>query len=331
MNGYCPNCDKETTLVLIRDTEDVNIRGEMIPIEVEYYKCKECGEEFEKPRHDQDSLELAYREYRRRKGMLQPEVIQEFRQKYRLTQKEVSELFGIGVATLSRYENGALQEEAHDRILQYGMDPRSLLKLIEQNPQILHSDKRNKLIQELQPQNKPKFWLGLILDNYGNYEPSIYSGYQKFQAIKLFQAIKFLCSPEGIFKTKLTKLLFYVDFSHFKEYAVSITGSRYVHLPYGPVPDQYEIWINTLIGEDSSISLEEVWSNDFPGEKIISRTQADLSAFSSSEILTLAIVKKRFEDYSARRIMEFSHQEKGYQETRDRQFISYDYAEQLQI
>ena len=44
MNGFCPNCEKETTLKNIKRVEDFNVRGETIPVEVEYFQCQECGE-----------------------------------------------------------------------------------------------------------------------------------------------------------------------------------------------------------------------------------------------------------------------------------------------
>src|SRR3990172_10504690 len=103
MNGFCPNCEKESPLIQVRTTEEFNIRGEPIPVEVVYYRCQECGEEFEIPDPDYDPYDLAYREYRQRKGLLQPEQIREVRVKYGLTQKEFSDLLGLGIATLNRY------------------------------------------------------------------------------------------------------------------------------------------------------------------------------------------------------------------------------------
>ncbi|NIO19633.1 MAG: DUF4065 domain-containing protein, partial [Candidatus Aenigmarchaeota archaeon] len=47
--------------------------------------------------------------------------------------------------------------------------------------------------------------------------------------------------------TVLNKLLFYADFKHCKEYTVSISGSRYARLPYGPVPDNWAHYLAFLI------------------------------------------------------------------------------------
>lgn len=49
--------------------------------------------------------------------MVQPEDIKKFRKELGLTQREWSEILGIGFATLNRDENGVLQSEGHDQII----------------------------------------------------------------------------------------------------------------------------------------------------------------------------------------------------------------------
>ena len=149
MRGICPNCEKETELEVVRATEEIEIRGESVPVDVEYYRCLACGEEFEDPRSDDDPLDRAYREYRRRHGMMQPEDIQATRKRYGLTQSEMSRLLGWGAVTFSRYENGALQDEAHGKILRLAMEPRNLLTLIKENPGTLTEEKRAHLVEQL--------------------------------------------------------------------------------------------------------------------------------------------------------------------------------------
>jgi YgiT-type zinc finger domain-containing protein len=66
MKGFCPSCEKESELTRIRRVENLNIKGEMIPVPVDYFVCTECGEEFDNPAPDYDPLAIAYRDYRRR-------------------------------------------------------------------------------------------------------------------------------------------------------------------------------------------------------------------------------------------------------------------------
>ena len=81
--------------------------------------------------------------------MLQPEQIRDWRKQYGLTQNELSQILGWGCVTLSRYENGALHSEAHEKILRLSMEPHNLITLIEETPDALPEDKRERLLGEL--------------------------------------------------------------------------------------------------------------------------------------------------------------------------------------
>jgi len=65
MQGICPNCEKESSIELVRAQETVGVRGEPIEVDAEFFTCTECGTEFEITRGP-DSLEQAYLEYQRR-------------------------------------------------------------------------------------------------------------------------------------------------------------------------------------------------------------------------------------------------------------------------
>ena len=331
MKGICPHCEKETNLEWVRSEEEIKVRGELIKVDVEYYKCKACGKEFDDPRSDDDPLDKAYREYRRRHGMMQPEQIRDLRKRYGLTQNEMSSLLGWGGATLSRYENGALQDETHEKTFRLAADPRNLLKLIEGTPEALSEEKRGRLIKELKAAEEEAFsFERLYEERFGKYEGDEYSGFKKLDLAKLFNAIIYFCKG-GVLKTKLNKLLFYADFKHFKDYALSVTGARYAHIPFGPAPDQYAYYLATLLEEGAIKAEEVVYTEEAIGEKFISGKEPDLSLFSDSELKILASVKDYFKKFTAKKITEFSHQEKGYRETQTGHLISYAYADDLKI
>jgi putative zinc finger/helix-turn-helix YgiT family protein len=331
MNTFCPNCEKETEIDFIEKIEEIDIRGELIPVNLKYYKCKECGEDFEIPSPDYDPLDLAYREYRSRKGMMQPEEIKKYRKELGLTQKEFSQILGLGIATLNRYENGSLQSDAHDRIIHFYIEPSNMLKLLEDKPELLPDSTRNRVIQFLKEKNcNNGDLLEEAIERFGNYSPSLISGYIRFDVNKLFQSIKYFCYKDRVVKTKLMKLLFYADFKHFKDNGVSISGTRYAHAYHGPVPDQFETWIAALSEWENQITIEEQAFGDFVGEVYISG-EPDWSLFSAGELASLSFVKAKFQGFNAKQIREFSHNEKGYKATKDGEIISYQYAEQLQI
>jgi len=272
MNAFCPNCEKDTEQKFVEKVEEIDIRGETIPLHMEYYHCEECGEDFEIPRPDYDPLDAAYREYRIRKGMAQPEEIKN-PQGVRTHSKELSEILGIGIATLNRYENGALQSEAHDQVICLCMEPTNLLKILESKPTLLPESTRNRIILHFQKSNQEcGDLLEEAIEQFGSYSPSLLSGFIPFNANKLFQAIKFFCYKDQVSKTKLNKLLFYADFKHFKDNGVSISGARYAHAYYGPVPDQFNTWLTAISEWDKQITSEEqalvIWLAKYtPGQR----------------------------------------------------------------
>jgi len=329
MKDNCPNCEKATKLSLIKETENLEIRGETINVEVEYFKCAECGEKFENSR-GHDALDIAFREYRRRHDMLQPKMIRDWRKSKGLTQRELSDLLGWGGATISRYENGALQVEAHEKVLRLAMEPHNLVKLVEESPRALASEKRNRLIAELHAaEQEACSFESMFEERFGNYEPDEFSGFQKFGLSKIFNAILYFCKDAPL-KTKLNKLLFYADFKHFKEYTVSITGAKYVHLQYGPVPNNYEFFTAELIRESALMSEEEMFG-DYSGTKYKSLIDANLSIFNDTELKVLAEINEYFKSFNSSKIKDFSHKELAYTSTHDGESISYMHARDLQI
>lgn len=333
MRGLCPVCEKETAVDLVRKEETIKVRGELIPVHTPLFKCSACKEEFMDPKSSFDPLDAAYREYRRRHGMLQPEAIKEFRIAHGLTQSELSQLLGWGTATLSRYENGALQDETHEKALRLAMEPRNLLSLIKQTPGAISDAKRERLVKEIGMIEDERYTFEAVLsEKLGRYEPDILSGYKKLDIHKLFNTILYFCK-DGALKTKLNKLLFYSDFKHFKEYSVSITGARYAHLPHGPVPDNFELFFATMMHEENLIKLEEETYEgmDYIGEKYFSLKDPNLSAFVESELRVLFEVNDRFKGMGSKAIRDFSHDEKGYKETENSKLISYAYAADIRI
>ena len=329
MLGICPNCEKETSLVFVKEPEEMKIRGEIITVDNEYFVCEECGEEFEDPKSDYDPLESAYTKYRDLKGMVTPEEIKDFRKKYGLTQLEFSKLIGIGIATLNRYENNALQSEAHDHLLRLYMDERNFRKLLVEDEEVLDDAHKQEIFKSLETKvNQP------YLDELSGYllrcrQPSINTGFKKFDFEKFLNSVKFFCYQDRNFKTKLTKLLFYADFKHYKHYAISITGSCYAQVPHGPVPDNFETLLGLAVDKDESLRIEEVWGLDYSGEVYISDSPPDY-IFTNSEFKILTTIKEKFSNYNARQIRDFSHNETGYKATENGELIPYRYAEELQ-
>lgn len=325
MKYICLVCGKESQREEVKRTEEFDVKGEKITVESVYLKCNKCGTEFEDLNSSYDPYNIAYEEYRNRKGMVHPTQIIEFRKKYGLTQKELSDLLGFGDVTLSRYENGALQDEVHDKLLRLAMEPANLIELLKQKKNVFENSKFLNLIDRL----KVEIALSdLIKKIQIDSEPNINNGFKTFDFQKLTNVVRFFTFKNDVYKTKLLKLLFYVDFKYFKENRSSIMGLKYAHCPFGPAPDNFNYLLGSLINVDPAFQVNEGVNE---GEVFTSLEQPDLSIFTRAEIDTITSVDNFFKKYMATQIKDFSHQEKAYSETHDGEIISYDYAKDLQI
>jgi putative zinc finger/helix-turn-helix YgiT family protein len=144
----CPHCMKYSGYEKITQSEEIKIRGISVQVEAQFLKCMSCSEEYDDPKSDFDLMDLAYREYRRKKKYLQPEEIKDFRLELKATQKEMCHLLGWGDATLSRYENGSLQEESHDRAFQMAMTFHGIKKLLDlADDQVISLERKEEIIR----------------------------------------------------------------------------------------------------------------------------------------------------------------------------------------
>ncbi len=330
--GFCPVCEKRTNVELVDKKDIIEVRGEKIEVQTAYYSCNECQGEFWSPDLNCDPLEFAYEEYRRRHDMLHPDEIKEIRVNYGLTQREFARLLGWGEVTITRYENGALQDKAHDSTLQLVKDPANMLKMVAMNGNALQDSRRSNIEENIRKRISAEREDTNCRIAFGALQPSIFNGFRRFDINKFYQLVNFLCwNTDGIIKTKLNKMLFYVDFLHYKLYAISISGARYAKLTYGPVPDDYERHLRSLIESDVGVLVREEDFGIYTGELYFSIKEPRLSAFSTNEIETMAKVKNYFKEFSASKIKEFSHEEKGYMQTPDSKLISYEFANDLKI
>ena len=326
----CPNCDKEL-LEYINKREKINIRGENIEVVAKYYKCKNCQEEFDDLYLKNDYYDKAYRKYRQEHNLMQPEEIKNIRKRYKLTQYEMSNILGFGEATLSRYENGALQDEVHDNLLKFISSSKNFLYLLNNAKKKFNQKDFSRIEKNAIALNNKKHSLyEEILDDISNYKEDILSGFKKFNKVKIFNAVLFF-SKEGILKTKLNKLLFYMDFKFFKEFNISITGLRYAKLPYGPVPDNFGFLYNIMLANKLLDEKEKYYSNEIVGEIYFALEKPDLNIFSLDELENILKVEKIFKSFSATKIKDFSHKEEAWKKTKDNKIISYKYAADLNI
>ena len=112
MLTVCPACNAKQSFLRKEEMVTVDVRGEKITVPSVLQACQTCKEQFFLKYHDY--LDLAYTEYRRRKGMLQSDEIRNLREVSGLSVEDLAQKTGIPAEKIHLYENGCLQYEEED-------------------------------------------------------------------------------------------------------------------------------------------------------------------------------------------------------------------------
>ena len=329
--NYCPKCHKKVETKIEKLKETYRINGEDIEVLADVLLCCECGEKLFDEELDNDALLKAYNEYRIRHKLLFPEDIKDIREQYGLSQRSFGKLLNWGDKTIHRYENGSLQDKAHNSLLTLLKDPNNMKTYLNENEITLSEKKKDSLLKKIEGLSEKQQGSKGIAEQMMRSEPSIENGfksfdYEKFCAMVLYYADR----SKELLKVKLLKLMNYADMLSYRENSVSISGSRYLHYNYGPVPERYEMLLE-FMEKDGLIRMEHFEDNGYEKIRIIALDKDPISDLSDDETLILNKVYDRFKDFGSKQIADYSHQEKGYQETKEYQVIPYSYAKNLSI
>jgi len=142
---YCPVCNAYRKTRLISKEEIFNVKGEDIKIMSKVLVCSRCNGEVFDEEIEEKNLELAYDKYRKKNNLFFPKEIKEVREKYGLSQRALGRLLGWGGITINRYEQGCIQDNAHNDLLELIREPQNMLKIYEKNKHLLSPGRRVSL------------------------------------------------------------------------------------------------------------------------------------------------------------------------------------------
>jgi transcriptional regulator with XRE-family HTH domain len=262
-----------------------------------------------------------------------PKEIKKIREQYGLSQRSFAKLLNWGDKTICRYENGSLQDKAHNSLLLFLREPENMRTYLTENEVSLDIRQRTKLLDTVDKLEQDKEYragrrfLNMFFSNVPCEENGFKAfDYDKFCAMVLFFAYK----SRELLKTKLMKLLNYSDMIYYKENGISISGARYAHLPYGPVPENFDILFGTMAA-DHIAHIEVVYDNGYERHQVIPECDMPEGILSASELDVLERIYEKFADFGSVDISNYSHKEKGYSSTKKGEIISYAYAKDIQL
>ena len=336
MREYCPYCKKEVDYKIEkRDLKE--FRG----IEINTYEnvavCKECHQDLYVNEIEEKNNERIYELYREKANIIKPQDIVNLREKYDISQRELTAILGFGKMTINRYERGGVPTKSQSDYIKLLIDNDS--KFIEKVKEAYKNgsinDKTYEKIVSTNLENKIskddiQDMYRRVINNSLELKPNIFNGYKLLDLELVENIISYISSKvSNLTITSLNKYLWFIDILSFNQRGVSITGLTYQKQQYGPtIIDQRYKEISLL--DDKYIR------NDYEDENgtrtiITSNKNFDLSKLKESEIEIINKIIKLLKNKNVTDISNMSHEEEGWKKTKKFDEISFEYAMNLNI
>ena len=114
---FCPFCEEEHDVILKKEIRKSIVKDCELESEIYFYECNKSGETFESGELLDINLMLMRDAYRKKNNLLTKDEIVSIREKYKITQEDLSNMLGLGEKTIARYETNTIQDRPYDVLL----------------------------------------------------------------------------------------------------------------------------------------------------------------------------------------------------------------------
>ena len=130
---------------------------------------------------------------------------------------------------------------------------------------------------------------------------------------KLINAIIYFAGhTQYLGKIKLFKLLYLLDFEHFRQTGQNVTGLDYRAWKFGPVPiDLYQEWDEPEQDMADAISIQPEQIIHYVRESVVPRAEFDDSHFSKRELRIMSELAEKYRDVYSHKLIDVTHAENG--------------------
>lgn len=125
-------------------------------------------------------------------------------------------------------------------------------------------------------------------------------------------------------RTKLAKIIYFSDMDSFRLHRRPVTGSAWIRMPYGPLPENYLPILDELKAEGRIVESEREYF-DYTQKRIEALSETTAGLFDETELGVVDGVIQKFADWNAVGLSERSHGV-AWRLTKEGQYIPYEYA-----
>jgi len=293
--------------VLCYEQSSLTFRKEEFNYIHQFYECENTHERFTTTELDDANIAQIYNQYRAKYGIPFPQDIKRIRQHYGLSATKMAEILGFGENQYRLYENGDMPSEANGKVLMSIMNPEIFRSFVENARGQFSEDEFAKLMVKANNWVREKHPYHVIERIFTNTRRTVFNGYATQSVDKLKNILLyFIEKGDGVFFTKMNKLLFYADFLSYRMTGKGLTGLSYKAITFGPVPLH---WDRIYSSFDEIVQEIYVYSDGREGTKLASNLSPDMTYFSENEKELLEYVHQRFKEETPTQISLTSHHE----------------------
>ena len=303
------------TMRVVYEPETMTYRGEKYNCIYTSYRDDESGESFTTTESDGAWWNQVTNQYREKHGIPYQDEIIALRERYGVSAAKMSVILGFGANQYRLYEQGEVPSVSNGRMIRSVMNPKVMLEMVESSKNEMSQLEYDRIVSKVkaviaeseaykleQYETKRLFSVPRGADN----------GYAQISLDRLKNILLyFIEKSNGVFFTKMNKLLFYTDFMAYRVTGKSVSGLAYKAIAHGPVPVRWD----RIYSFYDEIDQEIV---QFPdgraGTKLVSSLSPDMAEFSEDELKILEYVSQRFKKESPTQISETSHQEEAWKQ-----------------
>ena len=337
MKEYCVYCDSDEEYnIVVRDVDEFD-GVKLSNCKEKVALCKKCNSRIYIEELESENRKNILSAYRKALNLITPEELIEFRNKYYISQRELSAILGYGKMTINKYERGAIADKSHSSYLKIIINnDKEFLKITQDaydQKRITEKTYNKVMNKDKDLINDYKYYEMYkdIIFNQLNSKPNEYNGYSRINIDLVFNIISYIASKvNNLTITSLNKYLWYIDMLNYKNNGKSLTGLIYEKESYGPVIIKY-LYRDISIASDK---FERIDGEDNYGNlstKIISNNNFELSDLKDDEIKIINKVINTLKNKSVTEISELSHKEMGWKNTQKNEYISFKYADDLKL
>jgi putative zinc finger/helix-turn-helix YgiT family protein len=134
---FCDKCGTPQEIMYEKVHGVFNILDTKIEAELTVARCGQCREEVWDEFIEKTNDMILFNQYKEHHHLLTSNQVKAIREKYALSQSNFALLLGFGAKTITRYENGAIQDVAHDLLIRLMDENTSFMSIWHQRKHIL--------------------------------------------------------------------------------------------------------------------------------------------------------------------------------------------------